>query len=79
MGEAQGKKETHPISAGWVSEDLAALPTPRRPSTTTRDGLRGALSHNVHRIRGPGNSVKHTAAASHAVRGKPNDTLLPLL
>jgi len=45
MGEAQVKKETHPISAGWVSEDLAALPTPRRPSTTTRDGLRGALSH----------------------------------
>jgi hypothetical protein len=63
MGEAQGKKETHPISAGWVSEDLAALPTPRRPSTTTRDGLRGALSHNVHRIRGPGNSVKHTAVS----------------
>jgi len=43
----KGKKETHPISAGWVSENLAALPAPRRPLTTTQDERRGALPHNV--------------------------------
>jgi len=55
-GENAGNKETHPIDAGWVSENPAALPTPRRLSTTTKH--RGAHSHTGDRIRGPEISVK---------------------
>jgi len=63
-GENQGKKETHPLSGRVGVGKLAALPTPRRPATTTEDVQRGALLHNhLLRIRGPGISVKHPATA----------------